>query len=369
MLKVLHYVSVMDRGGQETFIMNLFRKIDRNRIHFDFLCGENRQGDFDEEIYALGGHIHYCKPVKHKGQLKHLIGMLCLVKQLREMDDAYDVFHIHTHHAFSAVLSVIAAKLAGVKTVVVHSHNTSTQYHLTAHAVSRKLLKCFSICRFACSQAAGEWMFGDSTFTVIHNGLDVDTFRFDSQKRAEVRKELGWEGKKIVGHVGRFNGQKNHVFLIEIFAELHARMQDAYLVLIGKGELEEELKKRVEEKGLSNAVIFLGVRSDVQRLYQGMDLLLFPSLFEGLSVVLVEAQASGLSCLISDTISPESVFIENVIQKSLQDPASDWAEICMQFLKSEGERKDTSVALRNAGYDMAELANKLENIYGRMLCE
>lgn len=361
MLRVLHYVSVMDRGGQETFIMNLFQEIDRSRIQFDFLCGENRPGEFDEEIYSLGGHIFYAKPVTVRNQLKHLQSVLLLSRQLKEMP--YDVFHIHTHHAFSAVLSAAAAKLAGIKTVVVHSHNTSAQYHLRAHELSKKLLARMNIRRFACSQAAGEWMFGDSGFTVIHNGVDVDKFCFDPQEHDAVRKEMGWENKKIIGHIGRFNGQKNHLFLIEIFAELHARFHDAHLVLVGKGELEEEVRKRVEEKGLSDAVSFLGVRSDVQRLYQGMDLLLFPSLFEGLSVVLVEAQASGLPCLISDTITPENVFIENVRQKPLEDPASSWAEECKQLLESAEERKDTREELRNAGYDMKDLANKLQEIY------
>ena len=363
MLRVLHYVSVMDRGGQETFIMNLFRKIDRSQIQFDFLCSEMRPGECDTEIHELGGHIHYVKPVSRKGLLKHLEGILVLGKQLRQMPEPYDVFHIHNHHAFSALLSVLAAKLGGVKTIVVHSHNTSTQYHLQAHAVCKRILAWFNVRRFACSQAAGEWMFTSNNFTVIHNGLDLNEFTFDPWKREEVRKEFNWTDKRIIGHVGRFNAQKNHMFLIEIFAALHEKMQDAHLVLVGKGELEDEVRRRVEEKGLSDFVSFLGVRDDVQRLYQGMDLFLFPSCYEGLGIVLIEAQICGLPCVVSDVIPSESIFVENTVKMSLQSSSELWAEKCMLLLKNVENRNNNVSVLRSAGYDSIDIANNLERIY------
>ena len=363
MLKVLHYVAVMDRGGQETFIMNLFRKIDRSKIQFDFLCGEDRAGAYDEEIKSLGGKIFYLKARTAPNPLNHLQEVAAIARFLRKSDTKYDVFHIHTHHAFSAFLSVLGAKLAGIKTIVVHSHNTSAQYHLKAHAFFKKLLGIFKIKRFACSEAAGVWLHGNKAFKVIHNGLDLNVFKFDEEKRAEIRKELKWEDKLIIGHIGRFNGQKNHKFLIDIFEALHLKVPNTHLVLVGKGELEDEVRQQVLNLRLTDAVTFLGVREDVQRLYQGMDLFLFPSLFEGLSVVLVEAQTCGLPCLISDTITTENVFVDNVLQKSLKDSAEEWAELGAQMLSQYAERSDTTELIQKAGYDMGDLASKLYGIY------
>lgn len=363
MLNVLHYVAVMDRGGQETFIMNLFRKIDRSKVQFDFLCGEDRAGAYDKEIKLLGGNIFHIKNRTAPSPLNHFQEVWSLARFLRTSKTKYDVFHIHTHHAFSAFLSVLGAKLGGIETIVVHSHNTSAQYHLKAHEFFKKLLRCFTIKRLACSEAAGKWLHGNKDFQVIHNGVDLDVFKFDPSKREEVRRELNWEDKQIIGHIGRFNGQKNHAFLIDIFEALHAIAPDTQLVLVGKGELEEDVRKRVSEKKLEDSVSFLGVREDVQRLYQGMDLFLFPSLFEGLSVVLVEAQTSGLPCLISDTITTENVFVDNVKQKSLEDSAKEWARVAEHMLETYAERCDTTEVIQAAGYDMGDLAAKLDTIY------
>ena len=206
-------------------------------------------------------------------------------------------------------------------------------------------------------------MFTSNNFTVIHNGLDLNEFTFDPWKREEVRKEFNWTDKRIIGHVGRFNAQKNHMFLIEIFAALHEKMQDAHLVLVGKGELEDEVRRRVEEKGLSDFVSFLGVRDDVQRLYQGMDLFLFPSCYEGLGIVLIEAQICGLPCVVSDVIPSESIFVENTVKMSLQSSSELWAEKCMLLLKNVENRNNNVSVLRSAGYDSIDIANNLERIY------
>lgn len=361
MLKVMHSVAVMNRAGQETFLMNLFRKIDRDAIQFDFLCSEGRAGDYDAEIEALGGHLFYPAPVTAKGQWKQ-------IQQIRRVRQALkthpcDVFHIHTHHAFDAVKEVIAAKLAGVKTVVVHSHNTSALYHRTAHKLSRPLLSLFSIKRFACSEAAGHWMFCGDRFKVIYNGLDLDVCHYDAALRESVRRQMGWEGKHIVGHVGRFNEQKNHRFLIDVFAKLHAMDGSAHLVLVGQGELEAEIRERVAQKGLTDAVSFLGVRDDVIALYQGMDMFLFPSLFEGLGIVLVEAQACDLPCLVSDAIQREAYASDNMTALPLSEEADAWAAKAEQLLTAPKARGDNRAQIRAAGYDISQLAAELKDIY------
>lgn len=361
MLKVLHSVSVMDRAGEETFIMNLFRKINHDEIQFDFLCSEKREGDYDAEIASLGGHIFYTETVTAKGPWKQIQYMRSLSQSLRA--HPCDVFHIHTDHALDALKRVLVAKLVGIKTVVVHSHNTSTLYHRTAHKLCKPLLSLFSIKRFACSIDAGHWLFCGNRFQVIHNGLDLDACHFEPQTREAVRREMGWHGKHIIGHVGRFNEQKNHRFLIEIFEQLHEMDADAHLVLVGQGALEAEIRALVEDKHLTDAVSFLGVREDVIRLYQGMDMLLFPSLFEGLSVVLTEAQACDLPCLVSDTNSRESILTGRLVMCSLARTPECWAETACEILSSPCERTDNRDQICAAGYDIGQLAAELKDIY------
>lgn len=362
MLRVIHSVAVMNRAGQETFLMNLFRKIDRGEIQFDFLCSEERAGDYDAEIYSLGGHIFYTAPVTARSQWKQ-VQQICNVRQALKAHPC-DVFHIHTHHAFDAVKEVIAAKLAGVKTVVVHSHNTSALHHAAAHKLCRLLLPLLPIKRFACSKAAGHWMFCGNNFRVIPNGLDLDVCHYDAAVREEVRRQMGWDGKRIVGHVGRFNEQKNHRFLIDVFEKLHEMQPDTQLVLIGQGELEEEIRERVAQKGLTEAVSFLGVRDDVIRLYQGMDLFLFPSLFEGLGIVLIEAQACGLPVLTSDAI-PAEAFVTDIMQAMpLTASAQTWADKAQKLLCDAAPRGDTRDSIAKAGYDIRCLAETLKSVYG-----
>lgn len=361
MLTVMHFVSKMDRAGQETFIMNLFRKIDKSKYHFQFLCTEDEKGDYDDEIFELGGQIFYVDPLTIPGPLKQIQHFVNVRKEISA--HPCDVFHIHSQHALVAFIDACAALSCKVKTVVVHSHNTSTLYHLGAHRFLKKLLALLPIKRFACSKAAGEWMFTCNNYRVINNGLNLDELYFREEIRESVRSNMGWDGKKIVAHVGRFNEQKNHEFLIDVFKRMHEHDALVHLVLIGKGELENRIQEKVHSLGLDGAVSFLGVRNDVQTLYQGMDLFLFPSLFEGLPVSLMEAQACDLPALISSSITEEAVVCKRTKQLSLEMDANIWAEIALQMLENAEKRTDNRPEIRLAGYDIAELANQLEDVY------
>ena len=357
---VLHYVGKMDRAGQETFIMNLFRNIDREKIKFKFLCTDSSKGDFDDEIYSLGGEIFYTVPQNNRGALAMLTAANNLRNTLKKSKP--DVFHIHTHHALNAFLDACAALLAGIKIVAVHSHNNSALSHLGAHRFCKKLIPLLKIRRFACSNDAGRWMFGNTPFKVLYNGLNPNDFCYNSEKRDAIRAKMGWEGKKIIGHIGRFNEQKNHRFLIDVFAEIKKREPAAHLVLVGKGELEPEIKEKVSAYNLSDSVSFLGIRSDIPELYQGMDLFLFPSIFEGLGIVLIEAQANGLPCLVSDAIQEEAVICSNIVKLPLTDDASLWAKTATDLITAT-DRRDTRAEVKAAGYDIAELAARLDSIY------
>ena len=361
MERVLQVVTYMGRGGIETMLMNYYRHMDRSKIQFDFLCADSGKGDFDDEIYELGGRIYYLPPVTMRGPLKQAQKFFSLIRALRK--HPCDVFHIHTYHAMDAFRDALAAKISGVRTVVVHSHNSSALHHLGAHRLFRKLLSLLPIRRFACSQSAGEWMHARGNFQVICNGMDVDDIYYREEIRNVVRREFGWEGKKIIGHVGRFSEQKNHRFLIDVFFEIHRRDSQTHLVLLGKGDLQDEIHEKVARLGLTEAVSFTGVRDDVRRLYQGMDMLLFPSLFEGLSVVLIEAQACDLPCLISDTNSPEVKLTDRIVMKSLSEAPERWATDALCMLQEAGPRQDNRSVIRQAGYDIGALADVLEGMY------
>ncbi|SCH96298.1 Mannosylfructose-phosphate synthase [uncultured Clostridium sp.] len=363
MIKVMHYISKMNRGGQETFIMNLYRNIDRDKVQFEFLCTEPGIGDYDAEIKELGGKIFHIDLNCIKGKIKQLDNARRLYKYLKKRTQEIQVFHIHTQHAMEAFFSSLAAKLAGVKVVIVHSHNTSSLFHVKAHKIFKYLLNVMPIERFACSEAAGKWMFGNHKFRIINNGIDVDKFKFEQSVRKKIREKMGWKDNYIIGHVGRFNAQKNHQFLIEIFNEVKNYIPEAKLILVGTGELQENIRKHVEKLKLEDKVEFLGMREDVNRLYQGMDIMCFPSLFEGLPVVLVEAQESGLSCVISETITKEIDITKLLYRVSLESDSKVWCNKICELKKYMLDRSDMTTDIRNSGYDMKEEAKEIQKIY------
>lgn len=362
-VRVLHYVAKMDRAGQETLIMNVFRNIDADKVGFDFLCELNEKGEYDDEIALLGGKISRLGFENLQGKTKLLKKFWILYKRLKERKGIYDVFHIHTQHAMSAFFASAVAKFAGIKTVIVHSHNASTLYHPNAHKVFKPLLSFLKIERLACSQEAGRWLFGNKHFSIINNGIDTGIFSFNENIRNDVRNRLGWNGKKIIGHVGRFSDQKNHVFLLEVFKIVHEKDPQTSLVLIGKGENESGIKEFIIANDLGQAVSLLGQRDDIYRLYQGMDLFLFPSRFEGLPVVLVEAQAASLPCLISDVIPKDVDISEYIHRESLEKSAEEWAEKALCLLNSCSERQSTEEIITEAGFDIKYTAQVLQNIY------
>ncbi len=362
-VNVIHYVSRMDRAGQETLIMNIFRNIDRKRVNFEFLCSEQGKGDYDDEIISLGGKIHHIQLNRISGKMKQLDNRRILCRYLKSRNQEIQVFHIHTQHAMDAYLAATAALHAGIPKVIVHSHNTSAQLHLFAHKVFKILLNTLPITRFACGVDAGKWMFGSTKNTVIHNAVDLDCFTFDEVKRKQVREQMHWEDQIIVGHVGRFNIQKNHSYLIDIFRSLHASIPESRLVLVGQGELEPEIREKVSSLGLDDAVSFLGIRADMELLYQGMDIFLLPSLYEGLPVVLVETQAEGLPCFISDTITREIDIIPNLFRLAIDVDAADWSKKISEYLSRGISRQKTDSYMKKAGYDIKLVAKELEGFY------
>lgn len=361
-IRVLQVVTVMNRGGLETMLMNYYRQMDRSRIQFDFMVHRAEAGHYDEEIRKLGGRI-YAMPAIRPGHYRSYFRRLHEFFALHAPD--YRVVHSHINENSSFVLR--AAKEAGIPCRIAHSHLSDLKLDLKLpfRIYARYMMKDAPNRYFACSKKAGEWLFGrkrgeNHNIKVLHNAVHLDDFTPDEAVRRKIREELGTGDGLVIGHIGRFNPQKNHDFVIDVFHAVHQREPNALLLLAGEGHLEPQIRRKVERLGLTKHVQFLGVRTDVARLMQAMDIFLFPSLFEGLPVVLVEAQAAGLRCVVSDAITRETDVSGRVDFMSLDQSPQTWAE---KLLTATYEHADTSESLRKHGYDALSMADWLTGFY------
>lgn len=353
-IRILHIVTYMGRGGLETMLMNYYRAIDRNRIQFDFLTHRDFRADYDDEIEALGGRIYRLPNLNPFSR-----GYLGALDRFFAEHPEYRI--VHSHLDCMSAIPLKAAKKHGVPVRIAHAHSSRQDRDLK---YPLKLLFKRGIARqatqlFACGREAGKWMFGTDDFHVLNNAIDAERYRFDPKVRQEVRSELGIPADALVaGHVGRFMAPKNHGFLLRIFAELpdHAR-----LLLVGDGVLRANIEQQAKVLGIRDRIIFTGVRTDVDRLLQAMDVFLMPSLFEGLPVSIMEAQAAGLPCLISDKVPIECKKTELVTQIPLDASPAEWAKAVASA--AETPRRDTLAQIREAGFDIRANAEWLQNYY------
>lgn len=352
-IRILHIIGRMNMGGAETFIMNVYRNIDRSKFQFDFVVHTEEKCTYDDEIESLGGKIYRIPPLS-KHPLKNMIELSKIFKQ---SDITYSIVHRHTNSSI-VFTDLLVAKIMKVKKIIVHSHSTNAKNPII-HKIFRPFMKLANT-KYACSQKAGEWLFGKNTnFEIINNGIDIEKFRFNEQKRNVLRKQLNIEKDEIViGHVGRFCIAKNHKFIIDIFNEL-LKEKDAKLILVGTGEFELNIKEKVEKLNIENKVLFLGVRNDTDYLYSVFDYFLFPSLYEGFPMSLIEAQASGVNCVISNNITNEIILNNNIKKIDLNKNAEHWANQLKLF--KEFNRKNISKELEK--YDIKLTVNNIEKEY------
>lgn len=364
-MKILHFVSKMDRAGQETFIMNMYRSIDKEKFQFGFLCSLNEKGDYDDEIKSLGGKINYIKLSTQNSKLRHIKNIILMRDSLCELSSEYDILHIHNYHAFDSLLAVVAAKLAGFDKIVIHSHSDYADSHIKLHKIARFFLKRFKVIKLACSDSAGKWMFSNAKYYVIKNGIDSKKFEYNNEKRETLRKQMKLSKKFVIGHIGRFEPVKNHDFLIDLFYEYQKINQESVLLLVGRGTQQKAIEQKVTDLKIKDKVIFAGVRNDVNDIYQAMDLFIFPSKFEGLGIVAIEAQTSGLKCLVSEAIPKDIDVTENVERVSLQAPINLWiSKINNAFLNKDNyTRKSYIDAVKEKGFDIYDSVKQLELIY------
>lgn len=325
-IKVLHFFGKMDRGGAETFIMNVYRNIDREKITFDFIVVSSEKGSYDDEIRKLGGDIHILPSPKdglknYKNTLKKLL-----------LRGKYDIVHSHVHYFSGVNLSV--AEKSGVKKRIAHSHTNNPNKPFSLKRILYENYMKYLIDKnanylLACSnEAAGElYLKKDSRVKVINNGIEIERFIEKRFSKEEYRKLIDLpERAFILGHVGGFRPEKNHYKLVDIFNNIHKNNQNAHLVLVGDGKLKKEIENRVKELNIQENVHFLGVRDDIPQILKTFDVFVFPSLYEGLGIAVIEAQVSGLYCVVSDTLPKEVDITGNVDFVSLDKDSSEWSK-------------------------------------------
>ena len=357
-IRILHIVTYMGRGGLETMLMNYYRNIDRERIQFDFLTHRSFEADYDKEIESLGGKIYHL-PKLNPFSKKYLKKLDTFFREHPE----YKIVHSHLDCMSGIPLKI--AKKNGVPVRIAHAHSTSQEKNLKyfLKLLYKRMIPRYATKLLACSEAAGSWMFKGAEFEVLYNAIDAQQYRYDENVRKQVRKAFGITEKTlVVGHVGRFSPPKNHAFLIEIFCDIVKRRPDSKLLLVGDGVLRKDIEKKCHDHAIWDKVIFTGLRGDVPDLLQAMDVFAFPSLYEGLPLVIVEAQASGLPCIISDKVPIECKKTEGLIrQVKLQESTEYWAQQLIEL--ASVERKDTLSEIRKSGFDVRENVRKLENMY------
>ncbi len=359
-IRVLVLDTVMDRGGAETMIMNYYRQIDRSKIQFDFLVNRPYEADYEKEIQELGGKIFRMCPLypQYFGRYK---------KEVREFLKAHPEYQIiHSNLEERSYFALKEAKKLNIPVRISHSHNAPRGFDLKSiiRYYFRANLKPQVTHMFTCGEEAGIWLYGKKQqdhVIMMNNAIDAKLYQYHPAVEEEMRKELGLEGKFVIGHVGRFFPQKNHTFLIDIFAKVYQQNKNAVLLLVGGGELETEIKAKVEELNLTEAVKFLGVRSDIHRLMQAFDVFILPSLFEGFPVTMVEAQAAGLPCIISDQVPPQCAITENVEIISLQQSPQQWAERLLTYQNTQKQNTYETIVKQN--FDIKANAKWLQQFY------
>lgn len=362
MIRVLHYIGLLEFGGSQAFVMEMYRNIDRNKIQFDFVTFPNQKGVLYSQILSLGGRVF--ESPQYNG-LNHFI-FISWWNHFLTNHPEYKIVHGHIRSVAAIYLPIVRKKGCFA---ILHSHSTSNGRGVSAFikSILQAPVKHQADYYFACSQEAGQWLFGNKTvkgkqYRTIRNAINPERFAFNSEKRAEIRKSYHIEKAFVIGHAGRFIEAKNHVFLIDILKEALTFNKSAILFLAGDGKLQKEIKDKCRRMGLSNKVLFAGSKADIEDLYQAMDVFVFPSLWEGLGIAVIEAQASGLPCLVSKEVPDEADIGAGLVQKlDLKLGAKGWAEKALSYRKAE--RRSYAQEVRDAGYDIKDNVRQMQRFY------
>ena len=353
-VRVLHVLTGLSSGGAESFIMNMYRNIDRNKVQFDFLLRSN-ENIFKDELEKMGSRVFTTASFP-----RHFIQNALQTSRFFK-EHHYDIIHVHAN-ALLYTYALSCAKKNGVKCRIIHSHNSAMAHMqlLPIHNANKRRIHKLATDFFACSDAAGKWMF-NGAYTLVHNAIDLSAFAYSAKNRAQIREKLGIKDDELViGHVGRFTEQKNHDFLIEAFNEIVKSGRNAKLLLVGDGPLKQAMEKKTDELKLADRVVFLGARKDVAEMMSAFDIFVFPSNYEGLGIVVIEAQANGITTICSDAVPDQAIVGNSVIRLPLTINAKAWAE---SIANADIRRVQLTENLQAAGYDIRVEAKKLQEFY------
>ena len=363
---VAQLMTEMILGGIESVVMNYYRCIDKNKFQFDFIAPKGSTFPNKDEIEKLGGRIFVVPKYSHP---------LAYIKAVRKIFRENNYKIVHCHMNTMGIFAMYAAYKEHIPIRILHNHSMINHF-FSRSEFKRNILKYIlrTFCKIypshfcACSKAAGNWMYGKNfNYTIFNNGINVDKFKFNPEIRESVRAELGLQDKLVVGHIGRFCPPKNHVFLVEIFNNLLSLHDNAVLLLIGEGELLDQVKLKVKQLNIEDKVIFLGKQNDTSKYYQAMDVFCLPSRYEGLPVVAVEAQCSGLPCLFSTYVSKESKILDSTEFLSYDDTLDKWSQTMSEL--ANNQRVDGAEQVRKCNFDMKDEAKKLELYYQKLLLD
>ncbi len=371
-IRILQWGMTTGLGGIETFIMNLYRHMDRTKVQFDFLQGyHDGPLHFEDEIQSMGGTIYRVLVPQRDSLIR---SRTCLPRFFQSHPE---IAGVHMHANFSYALPLKYAQRAGIGLRILHSHNIEEYQHredplrallwdMRGRAIARDIDRCPTH-YFACSDLAANFMFPGKPYTWVRNGIDTARFAFDAATRERLRHELGFaDHTSVIGFCGGLRPQKNPLFLLEVFERYHAINPDSALILVGEGILRDDIERRIADGELDGCVRLLGQRTDIAELYQAMDAFVLPSVAEGLGIVYIEAQCAGLPCLGSAAVVPESARVCELMSfERLENGPEAWAERLDNMISHAAERRDRSAEVKTAGYEMSDVTAQLQKFYMR----
>lgn len=374
-IKVLQFVEGLSQGGIESFVVNVYRNLNIEKFTCDFLVLKTAEASkltyvYDKELQECGSKVKYLIDTDTLQQSRMPKGLKYLKvfwQWFKNEGINYDVVHVHASHLANFYPYLLCMKFCGMRKIIIHSHNSTNDSKKVVfmHKLFRSILKPLHMVCLACGETAGEWMYGSIPFEVIPNGIDLQKFKYSDANRNLIRKEFSIsDDTKVLGHVGAFREQKNHSYLVEVFYRYHQKNKDSVLILVGDGQLRAEIKSLIKKLNLQDDVIFLGNRKDVYRILSAMDCFIFPSLYEGLSVAMVEVQANGLPVVMSDTIAPETIMCNKISTCSIDNKEECYEKWCRLIHSAiKHGRNDIRYADTFYKYDIRNAVNKLEIIY------
>lgn len=361
MIRILQITAQLERNGTETFIMNVFRNIDRSKFQFDFLINSPSHNGYYNEACNLGARIYYI-PSRKKGYIKYLKELNSFFKK---HSHEYDAVHFNGN-SFTSIEALYFAKIYGIKQIIAHSHNSKTSgiHNVILHKINRIFIPKIATSFLACSDLALKWAYSRSiikTARIIHNGIDLNKYKFDQNLRKQKRDELNIGKELVIGTIGRLTEVKNHTFLIDIFSEILKIQSEAILIIVGNGKLKQALVDKTKDLNIEDRVILTGERDDVPELLNAFDAFVLPSLYEGLPFVGIEAQANGLPTFISENVSKQIILTDKVFLLSLDEKPKYWANYILNHI--DYIRDNLSKNIKN--FSIVNTVRELEKIYSK----